>query len=192
VITEKYISEEECMEGKVYSLHSRNLNIGVYAGEGIFIGIREKFGERYLDKELHIDRGGTARGIRQIGEIRKEIELKIVLGIYDEITGKEVRFDRPIADGGRGWYYVDSGEGCTDIRAVSKANEELFKNLEEIRISERMCELEEELKHLGGERLRLIKKLEKIENLSKYGWEQVEKNPEEAKELFKMIHSISR
>lgn len=32
----------------------------------------------------------------------------------------------------------------------------------------------------------------KIYNLSKYAWEQVEKNKDEAKELFKKIHEISK
>lgn len=35
-------------------------------------------------------------------------------------------------------------------------------------------------------------KLNKIENLSKYAWDQVDKNPTEAKELFKMIYKISK
>jgi len=44
---------------------------------------------------------------------------------------------------------------------------------------------------LKEEKLKLLSKLEKINNLSRYAWEQVEKNPEEAKELFKMINSCS-
>ncbi len=38
----------------------------------------------------------------------------------------------------------------------------------------------------------LICKLNEIENLSKHAWEQVDRNPEEAKELFKIIHAKSR
>ncbi len=34
--------------------------------------------------------------------------------------------------------------------------------------------------------------LKKIENLSKSAWEQVDKNPEEAKELFKMIYELAK
>ena len=34
--------------------------------------------------------------------------------------------------------------------------------------------------------------LKKIENLSKYAWEQVDRNPEEAKELFKMIYELAK
>jgi hypothetical protein len=43
-----------------------------------------------------------------------------------------------------------------------------------------------------AERERLIKKLEKIENLSRLAWEQVKKNPQEAEELFKMIYQESK
>ena len=37
-----------------------------------------------------------------------------------------------------------------------------------------------------------MKKLERIENLSKHAWEQVDKNPDEAKELFRMIYAESK
>lgn len=43
-----------------------------------------------------------------------------------------------------------------------------------------------------SERERLMKKLERIENLSKHAWEQVDKNPDEAKELFRMIYAESK
>ena len=45
---------------------------------------------------------------------------------------------------------------------------------------------------LQKERERLIKKLEKIENLSRYAWQQVRNNPDEAEELFKMINLESK
>lgn len=42
------------------------------------------------------------------------------------------------------------------------------------------------------ERKRLIKKLEKIDKLSRYAWEQVKRNPQEAEELFKMINAEAK
>lgn len=42
------------------------------------------------------------------------------------------------------------------------------------------------------ERERLIEKLKKIENLSRYAWIQVRNKPEEAEELFKMIFTESK
>ena len=53
-------------------------------------------------------------------------------------------------------------------------------------------ELKEQVNFLNEERERLIKKLEKIENLSRYAWEQVSRNPEEAVELFRMINFESK
>ena len=46
---------------------------------------------------------------------------------------------------------------------------------------------EQKLLFLKEENLRLQKKLQEINNLSKYAWEQVDRNPLEAKELFKII-----
>ena len=53
-------------------------------------------------------------------------------------------------------------------------------------------ELKEQVNFLNEERERLIKKLEKIENLSRYAWEQVSRNPKEAVELFRMINFESK
>lgn len=53
-------------------------------------------------------------------------------------------------------------------------------------------ELRDQINFLNEERERLIKKLEKIENLSRYAWEQVSRNPEEAAELFRMINFESK
>ena len=50
----------------------------------------------------------------------------------------------------------------------------------------------EENAFLRQERERLIKKLEKIDNLSRYAWQQVRNKPEEAEELFKMINLESK
>lgn len=60
-----YIPFEECKHGFLYRIHSRNLRLGVYdeAKKG-FVGIREKFGSRFLATEYHYDTGapfGTAR-----------------------------------------------------------------------------------------------------------------------------------
>ena len=46
----------------------------------------------------------------------------------------------------------------------------------------------EDAAFLKAERDRLIAKLAMIENLSRYAWEQVQRNPKEAVELLKMIN----
>ena len=53
-------------------------------------------------------------------------------------------------------------------------------------------DLQQEILFLKSERERLVDKLKRIENLSKYAWEQVDRNPEEAKELFKQINFVSK
>ena len=65
----------ELVERGVYRLHSRNLEYGVYTGDGGFIGIREKAGDRYLDKE-YMTRGewrGTAVALELVGRVEDGI-----------------------------------------------------------------------------------------------------------------------
>ena len=63
-------------------------------------------------------------------------------------------------------------------------NDEIFTITEE--------DQKQEIIFLKQERERLIKKLEKIDSLSRYAWEQVKRNPQEAEELFKMINKESK
>jgi hypothetical protein len=63
-------------------------------------------------------------------------------------------------------------------------NNEIFAITEE--------DQKQEIVFLKQEKERLIKKLEKIDNLSRYAWEQVRRNPQEAEELFKMINKESK
>jgi len=51
---------------------------------------------------------------------------------------------------------------------------------------------DEQIAHLSAERERLIEKLKRIENLSRLAWEQVDSNPQEAKELFRMINMVAK
>lgn len=58
-----------CIEGHLYRLCSRNLSMGVFIGRG-FIGIRQKFGARFLDTEYHDEIGaphGTAHPVVDLG-----------------------------------------------------------------------------------------------------------------------------
>jgi len=54
----KYIPLEECKDGFLYKISSRNLTFGVYRAEVKgFVGIREKFGNEFLFTEFHYDTG---------------------------------------------------------------------------------------------------------------------------------------
>ena len=50
---------DNCTNGGVYKVFSRNLDLAIFV-ENRFIGIREKFGYRFLDTEYHRESGGTA------------------------------------------------------------------------------------------------------------------------------------
>lgn len=70
-MADRVIPLTECVRGHCYALHSRNLLFGVFDGDRGFVGVRQKFGERYLDTEYHRGDGasplGTARPYLDLG-----------------------------------------------------------------------------------------------------------------------------
>lgn len=129
----------ECLKGRVYRLHSRNLELGVFDGETGFIGIRTKFDSRYLFSEYHYDTGpphGTASPLEDLGAVPEGIELKEYEPSTDQRNGRPVAFDRPVSQGGRGWYYLDTGECDQEIRAGSRTYRPLFDYLESLEPAE--------------------------------------------------------
>lgn len=77
----------ECKHGVLYRLDARNLSVGVFRmASRSFVGIREKFGRRYLDAELDYDVGapnGTATPIQElcqcpIEDLRESVGSKTV------------------------------------------------------------------------------------------------------------------
>jgi hypothetical protein len=133
-----YLPLSECVKGRVYDIHSRNLSIGVFDGDRGFIGIRQKFNSRYLFTEYHWDSPPFAT-VKPL----KYLELDVPNGMlvaehmsddtFDSITNRIVKFDKPISEGGRGWYFVDTNEASVAIRPVSAPdNKELFEFLDEI------------------------------------------------------------
>ena len=91
-MTNAYIAPNELVDGKVYRLNSRNLSIGVYNSEHKgFVGIRTKFGSRFLDEEIEWDADthyGTARALECIGEISRPAKGWVVYSRedgYDEL-----------------------------------------------------------------------------------------------------------
>jgi len=71
------IPMSECVAWGVYKIHSRNLTVGVYNPKvGGFIGIREKFGNKFLFTEYHHDKGppfGTVRPLEKVGDLPEGI-----------------------------------------------------------------------------------------------------------------------
>jgi hypothetical protein len=138
---------KECVMGRVYRLHSRNLAFGVFDGYDGFIGIRTKFGERFLDREYSGERGsqfGTVTVLADLGiAIPPEINIAVGLGTIDTTTKRPLTMDKDIenpnfpGENKLGWWrYADTGEvapttknGC---RATSVPNDALFEFLEKI------------------------------------------------------------
>lgn len=124
----------DCKLNYIYTLNSRNLDFGVFTIKNTFIGIRNKFDSSFLDEELHYDRGGTALPLIEICKLPEDIPNKIDLGSYDIVTKLDVSFDRPLSDGGKGWFFIKDGISSKDIRPARKSNNSLFeflKNLKE-------------------------------------------------------------
>lgn len=129
-----YIKLEDCVRGRVYQIHSRNLSFGVFNGDGGFIGIRFKFNSRFLDTEWHWDHGrGTAKPLKDLNiDLPAEIKLATGLGTIDETTKRPVSFDEPVASGGRGWYFTDTNEADQTIKPRGVGNKALFDFMDNI------------------------------------------------------------
>jgi len=129
------IPMDQCVRGRLYRFRARNFEIGVYDGKQGFIGIRTKFGSRYLATEYHWDQGapfGTVREVVDTGvDCPPVIVLSESLGTEDSVTGRSVHFDRPVVDGGAGWVFDDDDSPCPpEARPVNVSNSALFSFLD--------------------------------------------------------------
>jgi len=142
-MTDTWIPMEECKTRRLYRIRSRNLRVGVYDGKEGFLGIRTKFGSRYVFTEYHWDQGpphGTVKPQEDLGvDLPEEILLEEYVGTVDKSTRRPVGFDRTKAtpeEGGnavgyKGWYFTDTGEYSQGIHGVLVGNDKLFAWLEE-------------------------------------------------------------
>ncbi len=130
-----YIRLSECKKRRVYRLISRNLLFGVFDGDSRFIGIRKKFDRIFLDTEDHWGIGppfGTARPEYDIGiDLPEDIDLRPTGNTVDKITGREISFDPP-TEGGKGWFFKDTGESDTNISPIAYQNSTLFEFMKKI------------------------------------------------------------
>ena len=126
-----YISLKQCKDRVLYCINSRNLDIGVFNKEiNGFVSIRTKFNTSFLDVEYHYDTGapfGTAKPIKELEPLPEALDaIAIYPGIVDMITNRMVDFDKPIAQGGRGWYFLDTNEASDKIKPCTISNDKLF------------------------------------------------------------------
>lgn len=74
----RMIPMSECLQGHVYRIWARNFNVGVYDGDGGFIGLRTKFKNRFLFTEYHWERGndfGTVKPYEDVGMMPDWIDI---------------------------------------------------------------------------------------------------------------------
>ena len=139
-MTTEYIPLTECKPRHIYRIRSRNLDVGVFDGNIGFIGIRMKFRDRYLFTEDHHDTGapfGTVMPIEDLGELPADIEAIEYTPTVDSSTGREIAFDEPVDNGGKGWYYLDTGEPKPEEgMPTSSTYKPLFDYLDTIKCEE--------------------------------------------------------
>jgi hypothetical protein len=76
-MTNNTIPLADCKKGHIYRVGTRNLGFAVFNGEYSFIGIRTKFGNEFLDEEIHQEVSsvyGTAYPSEDLGPIPENIK----------------------------------------------------------------------------------------------------------------------
>jgi hypothetical protein len=113
------IKLEQLQRGRVYRLQSRNLESGVWNGKDGFVGIRTKFGQRFLDMEIHWDLSetfGTAQALEALGTIPESTSLDISLGTECGNCHKSVKYVKPHAEQQEAsgeWLHDDGSPNCS-------------------------------------------------------------------------------
>lgn len=123
---------DQCEEGYLYRIRARNIVLGVYTEtpRPSFIGIRTKFGSRFLDKEYHysIDaRFGTATPVEKL-ELCPVVELKTQLDLVCRKCDQPMHHEGVV---GSIRHVHDQPTGCADDWGWLKSNTPLFDYLDE-------------------------------------------------------------
>lgn len=128
------IDTDSLVTGGVYEIYCRNLVIGVWNGKDGFVGIREKFGDRFLDSEYPDTEDKRYRPyntVRRIGPLITEVpsgmELKECLGSKCVHCGKKAWWTGPPAPAP---WACESG--CEDVRSYAVHNNDLFEFLNDV------------------------------------------------------------
>lgn len=130
------IKLEDCVHRKLYRVDARNLKIAVFnGGNQEFIGIREKFGARFLDHEFHWDavHHPTCCPMQVIGELPKELDPVVYYPGSQCGNCKTLvdfrKFDEADYNSKGEWYHKSQVD-CTDIRPCTINNDKLLHWLE--------------------------------------------------------------
>lgn len=120
------IPMEACKDRQPYRLRSRNLRLGVYsAATHGFLGIREKFGSRFLAEEFHWETGapfGSAKPLEELPDrLPDEVEVKESLGPICLTCGVAMEYN-----GKDAWQHLVS-TNCREPRPVNHTNAPLAR-----------------------------------------------------------------
>ncbi len=134
-----HIPKDQCIHRRLYRIRARNFSFGVFNEETCgFLGIRTKFGNRYVFEEYHWDHTSypTVRPLKDLGiDLPDDIPcLEYLPGTWSRREGqghREIGFDTPVAEGGRGWFFKDTGEDANPEGGSFKDNTLLFEWLEQ-------------------------------------------------------------
>ncbi len=128
-----YIKMDDLENRSVYELRSRNLKLGVWDEERKgFIGIRTKFGARFLFTEYHWDceSFATAQPLNKITRIPEDVPLLETLPTICNNCKVQVKFEKHLDSSG--WVHLDDTTTCDNIDPVRPRNEKLFSFLEKL------------------------------------------------------------
>lgn len=133
------IPMKKCIERRIYKVDGRNIDLAVYIGDSAFIGIRTKFGYRFLATEFHEDSGppfGTVKCRVDTGiTLPYKIEPAESLGTIDSNTKASVYY-KPTGDGYK-WDFSQKGiykeEEIKNIKPVRISNDALFNFLDDLK-----------------------------------------------------------
>jgi hypothetical protein len=125
---------EQCKHGYLYKIGARNLSFGVYNKDSKgFIGIRTKFGSRYLFTEFHWDSDphfGTACPLKALFKVPPELEIiEHYSGSWDVDTDREVIFIKDKEGPCGKWAWKDTKTIDENISPCFKENKPLFDYL---------------------------------------------------------------
>lgn len=121
------LNMSELLPRRVYELRSRNLVLGVWDPTACgFVGIREKFGNEFLDTEYHWDVSdtfGTARPVHLLTDlvIPEDIPLRPYMGPRCDAHDLDVAVDGEVGN----IVYRHTIDGSSCPRAHMSRNEQL-------------------------------------------------------------------
>ena len=135
-MAESLVPLADLIHRRVYRLKSRNLLVGVWdSGKSGFIGVRQKFSDRYLFTEYHWDTSdshGTAQALELLDTaIPEDLALVEYLQTICSEHATPMKFTTPIMQGGEGWVHEEDGEKC-EAYPMAPMHQELFDILDPI------------------------------------------------------------